>query len=49
MPQENLSLFAGLLLENKVQFRGREIHEEDDRRFNQITVAWAHRKWTGRI
>jgi hypothetical protein len=44
-----VSLFAGLLLENKVQFRGREIPEKDDKRFNQITVAWARRKRTERI
>jgi len=34
-------LFADLLLVNQVQFRGREIPEKDDRRFNQITVVWA--------
>ena len=39
-------LIADLLLENEVQFRGREIPEKDDRRFNQITVTWARTKRT---
>jgi len=39
----------GFYLENKMQFRGREIPEEDGRRFNQIRVAWAHSKRTERI
>jgi hypothetical protein len=44
-----ISLFAGLLLENKLQFQGREIPDKDGRRFNQMTVAWARRKRTGCI
>jgi hypothetical protein len=35
------------LLENKGQFRGREIPEKNGRRFNQITVVWTRRKQTG--
>jgi hypothetical protein len=41
------SLFAGLLLENKVQFRGREIPDKHGSRFNQMTVAWARRSGLG--
>ena len=44
-----ISSFAGLLLENKLQFRGRETPDKDGRRFNQITVAWTRRKRTGCI
>jgi len=44
-----ISLFAGLLLGNKRQFRGREIPDKDGSRFNQMTIAWARRKRTGRI
>jgi hypothetical protein len=43
------SLLAGLLLEKQVQFRGREIPDKDGSRFNQMTIAWARRKRTGRI
>ena len=46
LPGTMVWLIADLLLENEVQFRGREIPEKDDRRFNQITVTWARTKRT---